>query len=117
MTTATNTSSNPNERVPEITLKIPRKILEDARAKGELIRPELQSSKLHMDGSVIEFLTALKSQYLLDLLILRPQGTTHKDSQDFFVTSHAINAQLGLLEYLLTTDEYNRQLQLNNTGE
>ncbi len=92
----------------EITIKFEAKTLEKLVETGNLLMPELQSTRVHMDSSVVEFLTLLQKQYSLEKLMLTPEGMRSNDLQDYYIRDLIIKTQLELIQYLLDVNNFNR---------
>lgn len=90
---------------------------------GSLIFPELEASKLHMDGSMVEFLRALLQQYALEKLTLVPEDHSDKSLREYRDNDLVLRVQTELLSYLLEVDEHNKRQQqiadnlLNNPNQ
>jgi hypothetical protein len=79
---------------------------------GCVIFPELEASKLHMDGSMIEFLEALLQQYALEKLTLIPVDDTDKAIREYRECDLVLRVQTELISYLLEVDAHNKKQQL-----
>ena len=78
---------------------------------GSIIFPELESSKLHMDGSMKTFLETMLQQYALEKLMLVPEDTTDEALREYRNNDLVLRVQVELLSYLLKVDSYNKKLE------
>lgn len=78
-------------------------------ASGASIFPELESTKLHIDGSMKVFLEALVEQYAIEKLTLVPKGMTSADLQEYYEGDLILRTQVELLTYLLEVNKTNAQ--------
>ncbi len=78
---------------------------------GSLIFPELEASKLHMDGSMLEFLKALLQQYALEKLTLVPESPEGHHLREYYEYDLILRVQTELISYLIDVNDHNKKQQ------
>lgn len=97
-----------------ITVEIEPVVIEKLITTGSNVFPDLEASKLHMDGSMVEFLHALLQQYGLEKLTLVPTAKTSEALAEYYDNDLVLRTQIELLSYLLEVDEHNKTIQATN---
>ena len=80
---------------------------------GLLIFPELETTKLHMDGSMQDFLNMLLQQYAIEKLTLVPANKSDAALREYYDNDLVLRVQAELLSYLLEINDYNRAAEQN----